>query len=438
MKRLAGNAKEWLERIADWVQQQQDIFYLSSCGQPDAGDLGDYELIVAQGIRNRYLLDNDHNCDVDWPEIQAFCNRDTWTFFVLSYDLNRHLTTGLEQHQRDVLGWPLLYLVEPERVITVSKAGEVDVFADDMERFLRELTEPAYGRGGDILHITHGQSYDSMSRREHYDKIVDIKEQIACGSFYEINLCVETVIEDIVISNPFALHQRLLALSPTPFSSYVQLGDMHLLSASPERFLKKKGRRIASQPIKGTSARYASRAEDEASKQYLSQSLKERAEHVMIVDLMRNDLGRLCETGSISVPELCGIYGYRQVYHMISTITGECRENTDFTDVLRATFPMGSMTGAPKHIVMQYIEQIEGASRGWFSGSVGYIKPNGDFDSNVVIRSVFYDAGQCKAKYSVGGAITFDSDPDAEYNECLLKSSAIRHLLYRNKHSMSA
>lgn len=431
--KLATNDKaKWTERITRWANRQHNLFYLSSCSQQDAGNLGSYELVVAQGIKKKYVANNP--AEMDWNALKEFCDHGEWTFFVLSYDLNRSLISGLTGEQDDALGWPLLYLIEPERVITLSRAGELEVFGDDSENLVQQLRAPAASVADEVVNVSYGRFIESISREDYLGKVAHIKEQIAAGDFYEINLCVETVIEDIAISNPFAFHQELLTLSPAPFSSYVQLQAMHLLAASPERFLKKDGKKIYSQPIKGTSARHADPSQDEASKEYLACSIKERAEHVMIVDLMRNDLSQLCQAGSITVSELCGIYGYRQVFQMISTIVGDCRDKLNFIDVLRATFPMGSMTGAPKNNVMKHIEQIEPASRGWFSGSVGYIKPSGDFDSNVVIRGILYDERQHRAKYSVGGAITFDSDPEAEHRECLLKGQAIRQLFdeYKN------
>lgn len=436
MKRQVDDKAASVQRVTRWASRKKNLFYLSSCDRPDAANLGTYELVVAQGIRNCYVANTLSG--VDWNALKTFCNRGKWTFFVLSYDLNRCLTDGLSGNQRDALGWPLLYFIEPEQVVTVSRQGEMETHCQDSKRLLQQLAEQRSGTCEPMPTVSYGSITASASRDEYVDRVIAIKEQIAAGNFYEINLCLETVLEDVAITNPFSLHQQFIDLSPTPFSSYVQLGSMHLLTASPERFLKREGRRIYSQPIKGTAARHIDPAVDEANRQHLSESLKERAEHVMIVDLMRNDLGRLCEVGSIAVSELCEIYGYQQVYQMVSTIAGDCRDGVDFIDVLKATFPMGSMTGAPKNIVMEQIEQIEPAARGWFSGSVGYIKPCGDFDSNVVIRSILYDERQRRAKYSVGSAITFDSDPDTEYCECLLKATAIRQLLNVQSHGFAA
>ena len=185
---------------------------------------------------------------------------------------------------------------------------------------------------------------------------------------------------------------------------------------------------------KGTSQRFKDENKDAASRLHLANSIKERAEHIMIVDLVRNDLSKLCEAGTVRVEELFGIYGYRHVNQMISTISGKLVDDFNFIDTIKATFPMGSMTGAPKYIVLKFIESLESVARGWYSGSIGYIDPSGNMDSNVVIRTLLYDKSMKIASFSVGGAITFDSDPDQEYEECLLKSKAIRMLLDTNLH----
>jgi para-aminobenzoate synthetase component 1 len=186
---------------------------------------------------------------------------------------------------------------------------------------------------------------------------------------------------------------------------------------------------VYSQPIKGTSVRYEDFQKDQDSKLHLANSIKERAEHIMIVDLVRNDLSKLSKPGSIRVDELFGIYGYRHVNQMISTVSGNLKEKANFCKAVSASYPMGSMTGAPKQIVMKFIDELETAARGWYSGSIGYIKPNGEYDSNVVIRTLLHDSDKNLAKFDVGGAITYDSDPDQEYLECLLKSKAIRQIL---------
>ena len=218
-------------------------------------------------------------------------------------------------------------------------------------------------------------------------------------------------------------------LSPKPFACIQKFDDHYIISASPERFLKKNGQKVISQPIKGTRPRASTIEKDEALKKELRNSEKEIAENMMIVDLVRNDLARTAKTGSVKVEEIFGIYSFEQVHQMISTITAEVRDDTHFIDVIKNAFPMGSMTGAPKVKVMELIEKYENTKRGAFSGASGYIKPNGDFDFNVLIRSLFLNKSTETYSFQVGSAITYDSDPLDEYEECLVKAKAIFDLL---------
>jgi para-aminobenzoate synthetase component 1 len=240
---------------------------------------------------------------------------------------------------------------------------------------------------------------------------------------------MEFFAEDVKL-DPLYCYQSLTTISPNPFSAFYKVNNSYLLCASPERFLRKEENKLISQPIKGTIKRNTTdAADDELLKQQLYKSEKDRSENVMVVDLVRNDLSRVCKEGSVQVDELFGIYSFPQLYQMISTISGEVNETLSFTDVLCATFPMGSMTGAPKRKVMQLIEQYEQSRRGLFSGAVGYISPTDDFDFNVVIRSIFYNAATNYLSYMVGSGITYYSNAEQEYEECLLKADAIRKVL---------
>lgn len=210
---------------------------------------------------------------------------------------------------------------------------------------------------------------------------------------------------------------------------FLKLNDKYLMSASPERYIKKEGTKIISQPIKGTAKREDDFILDSILKNNLVTDQKERSENVMIVDLVRNDLSQTATKGSVKVEELCKIYTFDQVHQMISTVTSQVAENTHPIDIIKSTFPMGSMTGAPKISAMKIIETLEETKRGLYSGAVGYISPSGDFDFNVVIRSILYNASNKYVSYSVGGAITAKSDPLNEYEECLLKAKAMRTVL---------
>ena len=268
-----------------------------------------------------------------------------------------------------------------------------------------------------------------FAKDEYIETVKKIQQHIVRGDCYEINFCQEFYADDVVI-NPFSVYRKLSALSPNPFSAFYKYEDKYLMCASPERFLKKTGRTIISQPIKGTAKRiHNDEKTDEQQKNDLSVNEKERSENIMIVDLVRNDLAKICTEGSVFVKDFLSIYSFPQVHQMISTITGNLKENITLAEIFSATFPMGSMTGAPKKRVMELIEKYEKTKRGLFSGSIGYMNPEGDFDFNVVIRSVLYNQSKKYLSIQAGSAITFKSVPENEYEECLLKVAAIKKAL---------
>lgn len=263
-----------------------------------------------------------------------------------------------------------------------------------------------------------------VTPEEYRQTVRQIQQDIIEGTVYELNYCIEFFIEQASL-DPLSVYQALTERSPMPFSHFQRIGHQYVLGASPERFLKKEGPRLISQPIKGTIRRGANPAEDEQLCQHLRDSEKEQAENLMIVDLVRNDLARSAETGSVQVEELFGIYPFRQLFQMISTVSATLKADVPFTDAIRNAFPMGSMTGAPKIRAMELIDQYEASRRGLYSGAAGFITPEGDFDFNVVIRSILYNSSTQRASFSVGSAITYDADPQQEYEECLLKAEAI-------------
>ncbi|WP_255518187.1 anthranilate synthase component I family protein [Fulvivirga sp. M361] len=271
----------------------------------------------------------------------------------------------------------------------------------------------------------------SLNRDEYLEHIRTIKEHILEGDIYELNYCIEFFSEDVSL-DPINFFVDLKKWSPTPFSTCYKCDDRYALSASPERFIKKHQDSLISQPIKGTAGRGNSFDEDEFIKQQLRTDEKELAENMMIVDLVRNDLARSSEPGSVKVDEMFGIYTFNQVHQMISTVSSTLRENVHCIDAIKNAFPMGSMTGAPKIKVMQLIDSYEKSRRGLYSGSIGYITPNGDFDFNVVIRTLLYNSGLKRLSFHVGSAITYDSDPVKEYEECMLKATSISQLLTLN------
>lgn len=267
-----------------------------------------------------------------------------------------------------------------------------------------------------------------LPRAEYLQAVEDVREDILNGEVYELNLCQEFYAEGVVL-DPVAAFWRLNEASPAPYAGFLRHHDHYLLCASPECFITKDQQLITSQPIKGTRRRGPTPSEDEQQRLALLHDEKERAENLMIVDLVRNDLARVASTGTVRVPELFGTYAFKHVWQLISTVQAELRPDVDLADILRATFPMGSMTGAPKVRAMQLIEQYEASRRGLYSGSFGYTWPNGDFAFNVVIRSLQYRADTGYLSLQVGSAITYDSVPEQEYQECLLKAQGVLQAL---------
>jgi len=254
--------------------------------------------------------------------------------------------------------------------------------------------------------------------------VKQIQKHIIEGDIYEMNYCMafEGRFDSL---DAVQVYSKLGEISPMPFSTFFKAGEKYVIGASPERFLKKIGGKIIAQPIKGSIKRGQSVEEDEQLVQELQSSEKERAENLMIVDLMRNDLARVSKTGKVQVEELFGIYSFKRISQMISTVSSTLLETVTFEDIIAKTFPMGSMTGAPKIRCMELIDQYENFRRGWFSGAIGYITPEQDFDFNVVIRSIVIDKSARKLFFAVGSAITYDADPFQEYEECLLKAQPI-------------
>ena len=279
---------------------------------------------------------------------------------------------------------------------------------------------------------TNNRLQPGISKESYIHAIKKLKQHILRGDCYEINFCMEFFGEGLL--DPVDTYFKLTGLSPVPFAAFYKNKNSYLLCASPERYMQRKGSRILSQPIKGTIKRNkAQPAEDELLKKYLYNSQKERSENVMVVDLVRNDLSKICREGTVHVDELFGVYTFPQVHQLISTISGELNDEMNLADVLEATFPMGSMTGAPKLKVLQLINEYEITTRGLFSGCVGYIAPNGDFDFNVVIRSILYNSARAYISCQAGSGITYNSDPEKEYEECLLKASAMMQVLGSDK-----
>jgi len=350
-----------------------------------------------------------------------------WIFGHISYDSKNQVETLNSSHP-DSIQFPDLFFFVPAIVVKLSEDA-LDITCNDNSDAATVFQEIQSAQPIQPAEVPPLNIQSRFSRDEYIGVIQQLKQHIRRGDCYEINFCQEFYALGVQV-NPVSLYQQLTALSPNPFSCYYRHKDQYLLCASPERFLQKKGDTLLSQPIKGTIHRNLEDAdEDMRMIQQLRTSEKDKSENVMVVDLVRNDLSKVCEEGTVKVSELFGIYSFPQVHQMISTVEGKLPETILFSSILKACFPMGSMTGAPKKRVMELIEQYEKTKRGLYSGAVGYIDPDGDFDFNVVIRSILYNATNQYLGYQVGGGITFYSDPEKEYEECLLKAAAIRKVL---------
>jgi len=358
---------------------------------------------------------------------EAHDSRPDWLFGHICYDYKNRLEPKLPSSNEHRHTFPLLQFFCPATVCSINReqtALTIETLQDPHEIYAAICAAPD-GTAGELPEL----EFKARAGKESYlQTINDLRLHIRDGDCYEINYCVEGYCEDATV-DPLAVFHKLNRLSPAPFAAWYKLDRQYMMCASPERYIRKDGDRVVSQPIKGTARRDADPIRDKANKDALRSSIKEQAENVMIVDLVRNDLARCCATGSVQVDELFGIYSFPQVHQMISTVSG--RLNAPFTDAIRYSFPMGSMTGAPKFKVMQLIEQYEQSCRELFAGTVGYITPTGDFDFNVVIRSLFYNESTKYLSYQTGGAITYDSDPLQEWEEMRLKAWALERIFKR-------
>lgn len=408
--------------MLNWSKQFSILVFLDSNSYPSVHD--GYECLLAAGCH--YMVPSTGSDPL--AALQAAHNeRGDWMFGHICYDLKNVLELTLESRHMARHHYPLLQFFVPETVCYVDRTCSlltIETFGDPDE--IKGAIDRASAMPLPSLDLS--LSFTPYIPKEQYIDIVGrLREHIREGDCYEINFCGggHTTVR---VEEPLSVFVALNRLSPAPFAAYYRDGDRYLMCASPERYLRKIGRRVLSQPIKGTARRGADPAADDAIKAALRSDIKERAENVMIVDLVRNDLARCCEVGSVTVDELFGIYSFPQVHQMISTVSGNLRTELSFTDAIRTSFPMGSMTGAPKFKVMQLIDKYEQARRELFSGTIGYITPSGDMDLNVIIRSLYYNAGAEYLSYSTGGAITWDSVPEKEWEEMRLKAWAVERL----------
>jgi para-aminobenzoate synthetase component 1 len=410
-------------QLLAWAQQFEDIVWLDSNQylQPHSS----YDSILAvdafTGIQTDYV-----NGFQKLKEYQSITN--DWIFGYLSYDLKND-TEPLSSQNFDGLNFPDLCFFQPKRLFLFREdkltIRYLNVVSDEVDADLKSIE--TFSLQNNSFHKNDIQIESRISKKQYINKVSTLLSHIHRGDIYEANFCQEFYAHAEI--NSLETYFKLNKISQPPFATFLKTGDKYLLSSSPERYLKKVGLEIMSQPIKGTTRRSEHLEEDADLKTILESDPKERSENIMIVDLVRNDLSKIAQKGTVNVTELCQIYSFKQVHHMISTVQAKALPTILPVDIIAATFPMGSMTGAPKISAMKIIEALEATKRGLYSGTVGYFTPEGDFDFNVVIRSILYNASKSYVSFSVGSAITSKSTPENEYEECLVKAKAMRSVL---------
>ncbi|MES2379170.1 MAG: anthranilate synthase component I family protein [Bacteroidota bacterium] len=405
------------QKALQWAASFDACCYLDSNSFNDP--YSKFDTLIAAGVKSSITA----NTGTAFTELEQFrSTHPGWLTGFLSYDLKNEVEQ-LTSANPDHLHFPDLYFFEPEYLILINK-GEVEIIANDANGELKAIDQQ-------VLPAYHPNAINLQSRfsKEDYITTVDkIKAHITRGDIYVTNFCQEFFADNAEI-DPVATFLQLNSVSPTPFGTFYKWHDNYILCASPERFLAKRGDKLISQPIKGTAKRGATEQEDEAIKEQLHNSTKELQENVMIVDLVRNDLTHSARPGTVKTEELFGIYTFNQVHQMISTVVCELQDGLSATEAIRNTFPMGSMTGAPKINSMRLMEQYERSKRGVYSGAIGYFSPDNDFDFNVVIRTLLYNSIDRYLSFHTGGAITYYADAEKEYEECLLKAKAILEVL---------
>ena len=417
------NTKDFKTQLVSWAQQYEEIVWLDSNQRLHSHATYDAVLAVDAftGIQTDAL--NGFEKLKDYQEVTK-----DWIFGYLSYDLKNDIEP-LSSENFDGLNFPDLYFFQPKKLFLFKDKSVtikyLNCICDEVESDL--VTISSFSKTAESKVSNNIKIESRVSKASYIEKVTAMLSHIKRGDIYEANFCQEFYA--IAQLNPLETYFSLNSISQTPFATFLKNGNQFLLSSSPERFIKKEGSIITSQPIKGTTRRSDNSNEDEDLKFALKNDQKERSENIMIVDLVRNDLSKIAKKGTVKVTELCEIHSFKQVHHMISTVEAEVLPTVSAVGVIAAAFPMGSMTGAPKISAMTIIEELEETKRGVYSGAVGYFSPQGDFDFNVVIRSILYNASNSYVSFSVGSAITSKSTPEKEYEECLVKAKAMRSVL---------
>lgn len=421
-----------------------DSFILDSA--MDKEKLGRYSFISSQPFKVLKYKDTDENpLELLKEELNKYrVTNDTNLPFIggavgyLSYDLGNYMEE-LPRSAVDDIGMPDIYFGFYNHVIVVDHLMEktyiatpnIDVKLEEKiidyieQKILKEEEKGIDNICYQEKEVEPIRLKSNFTKEEFKNAVQNVREYIRQGDIYQANLTQRFSGETELTS--FELYRDLRRFSPAPFGAFLNFEDAHILSNSPERFIRCINKKIEARPIKGTRPRGKDKEEDLKLQQELKNSEKDRAELLMIVDLERNDIGRISKTGSVEVPELFVIEPYANVNHLVSTVVGELKDNKDATDIIKATFPGGSITGAPKIRAMEIIDELEPTQRNVYTGSIGYIGFNGDMDFNIAIRTIIKD--DKKVYFQVGGGMTWDSDPDEEYQETIDKAKSIMKAL---------
>ncbi len=419
---LHTTSEAFIEKALPWLEDRYfHIAYLNPNGYA-AYPQEAFKHYLAFGSEVAIHITDTTNVFKTWNEIK---NRypNEWIFVFVSYE-GKNSVEQLHSSKEAGIAFAAATFFIPQHVweiqpdgIHIRKGTGSSIISDIQDA---EVAIPMQQSNIAVKQVVSKESY--------FNAFDQLQQIIAQGDAYEINYCIPFTATGNL--SPAETYLRLNKKIPMPFSVYYKFNTEYILSASPERFIKKTGDTIISQPIKGTSKRGQNEAEDEALKQQLGSSEKEQSENTMIVDLVRNDLSRTAVAGSVIVPELSGLYTFPNVHQLISTVQSTIDPLYSAIDVIQQAFPMGSMTGAPKVNVMKFIDRIEALSRGPFSGTVGYMDPYDNFDFNVLIRSIFYNHSSQQIFMEAGSAITSYAEAETEYEECLLKITPMIHILY--------
>lgn len=424
------NPEIFKQKLLIWANQCREVVFLDTNNYHQK--YSNYDAVLALDAFTSIKTDSFNAFD-DLNQYQTHTK--DWLFGYLSYDLKNDIE-ALTSKNFDGLEFPDLFFFQPKKLFFL-KNNQVemqylnlceDEIEDDFRAILVIESKKLGEKSMEFGTVSKINIQQRISKDAYLQKVSKMLEYIHHGDIYEANFCMEFYAKDAMI-NPIEIYQKLNAISQPPFAVYFKNNHQFLLSASPERYLKKEGTKIISQPIKGTARRVFDIELDQQSKAELVLNPKERAENIMIVDLVRNDLSKTATKGSVEVEELCQVYTFKQVHQMISTVISQVENTTSPAEIIKTTFPMGSMTGAPKISAMKIIEELEETKRGLYSGAVGYFSPEGDFDFNVVIRSILYNSKNQYLSFSVGSAITSEATAEGEYEECLLKAKAMFEVL---------